>query len=140
MLSFSINSIIAHFVWTILPFLRMCVNEIMGSIASIIDRDMEFLVWTTLSFWRKWNSGLLDWNHVVFLEKVKTWTTGFELLSFCKKLTVKDNMCQLNHEDAVIRSSHQRGSIIKGVPRNFTKSTGNTCARVSFLIKYTKLY
>ena len=60
------------------------------------------------------------------------------LLSFCKKLTVKDNMCQLNHKDAVIRSSHQRGSIIKGVPRNFTKSTGTTCARVSFLINYIK--
>ena len=27
----------------------------------------------------KVKSGLLDWNHVVFLGKVKTWTSGFEL-------------------------------------------------------------
>ena len=33
------------------------------------------------------------------------------------------------------RSSHQRCSIGKGVLKNFTNLTGNTCARVSFLIK-----
>ena len=33
------------------------------------------------------------------------------------------------------RSMHQRCSLRKGILRNFTKFTGNTCARVSFLIK-----
>ena len=33
------------------------------------------------------------------------------------------------------RSSHRRCSVRKGVLRNFTKFTGNTCARVSFSIK-----
>ena len=55
--AFSINSIIAHMVWTLLLFSRMCVNKIMESIASIIDQDMDYLVWTTL-----------------FLKKVKFWT------------------------------------------------------------------
>ena len=32
------------------------------------------------------------------------------------------------------RSMHQRCSLTKGILRNFTKFTGNTCARVSFLI------
>ena len=40
---------------------------------------------------------------------------------------------------ATFRSSHQRCSIKKGVFRNFTKFTGNTCARVSFLIKLQAL-
>ena len=33
------------------------------------------------------------------------------------------------------RRSHQRCSVRKGIQRNFKKFTGNTCARVSFLIK-----
>ena len=33
------------------------------------------------------------------------------------------------------RNSHRRCSVSKGVLRNFTKFTGNTCTRVSFLIK-----
>ena len=34
------------------------------------------------------------------------------------------------------RSSHRRCSMKKGVLKNFTKFTENTCARASFLIKY----
>ena len=32
--------------------------------------------------------------------------------------------------------SQQKCSVRKGVLRNFAKCTGNTCARVSFLIKF----
>ena len=37
--------------------------------------------------------------------------------------------------DSSFRSSHQRRSTKKGVLRNLSKSTGITCARVSFLTK-----
>ena len=36
-----------------------------------------------------------------------------------------------NETSATIRSSYQMCSIKKGVPKNFTKFTGNTCARVN---------
>ena len=39
------------------------------------------------------------------------------------------------HQGQNERSNHQRCSAKKGVLRNFAKFTGNTCARVSFLIK-----
>ena len=35
----------------------------------------------------------------------------------------------------ISRNSHQRCSVRKGVLKNFAKFTGNTCARISFLIK-----
>ena len=90
MLSFSLDSIIAHLVWTLLPLSRKCVNEIMESIASVIDRDMDYLVWTTpsfeeseivdyligtmLSFQRNLRHELLGLNFVVFL--YKTYSKG----------------------------------------------------------------
>ena len=40
----------------------------------------------------------------------------------------KTNIGDIN----IVRSCHQRCSVIKGVLRNFTKSQKNTCARVFF--------
>ena len=39
------------------------------------------------------------------------------------------------HQRVIYRSNHQRCSVRKGVVKNFPKFTGNTCVRVSFLIK-----
>ena len=40
------------------------------------------------------------------------------------------------NSDLIVRSSHQSCSIKKGALQNFSKFTENTCARVSFLIKF----
>ena len=40
------------------------------------------------------------------------------------------------NSDFIVRSSYQSCSIKKGALQNFAKFTENTCARVSFLIKF----
>ena len=67
--------------------------------------------------------------------------------TYIGKYDANDSVCwskmnsflRANLPRATFRSSHQRCSIKKSVLRNFTKFTGNTFARVSFLIKLQAL-
>ena len=42
-------------------------------------------------------------------------------------------------KDLIVRSNPQKCSVRKGALRNFAKFAGNTCVRVSFLIKFQAL-
>ena len=54
---------------------------------------------------------------------------------FCQYFNGKPDF----HKLVFFRSSHGRCSVEKGVLKDFQKFTGNTCARVSFLIKLLAL-
>ena len=87
--------------------MTICVNEIMGSVASTKDGDMDYLVWNMLSFLIKFHNsplglnpvtlesivsiidrsryGLIGLNHAFFFGKMKFWTTWLEPCCFFRE-------------------------------------------------------
>ena len=80
-----------------------------------------------------WGFGLLGIS--IYLSDFCWLIWKFPCQLFSVRCPLKGHTMQNERWFYIYRSSHRRCSVRKRVLRNFTKFTGNTCARVSFLLK-----